>query len=118
MQKIIVVFCLLASLACGATLPQTVNNRQDTVKVPPAEIGSEPESPYRKQMLVCNTNGLGLNVRAGAGTEYDLVTTTPLKDGIMVTLSGQERTHAGYQWYAISGPVNGWVSSIYLCPIK
>ena len=125
MKRIIYLFCLLVSinLACSTQLPTDPQSVNTDFHAYTSGIISEPtETNKVNQMIVCRAGNVedneGLNVRSSAGTDNAVnVILSRLSDGILVTLTGRERTlETGvYTWYEISSPASGWVNAKYLC---
>jgi len=103
--------------ACGVVTPMPQQSASVTMETyinsKPAPIAEPTDFP--RQTRVCNSGGL--NVRSAAGTGNEVVS-EPLKDGIIVTLTGRQETpqNGVFLWYQIeSEEFIGWVNSRYLC---
>lgn len=115
-MKRLLFILILASLACGAPITAISSTPAPKAANIAAEIVSK--SDTSQVMTVCNSGGL--NVRAGAGTDFPTVTPAPLPDGVQVLWTGRQVTPVVVPWYEIivvidDEPYTGWVFSKYLC---
>ena len=97
--KLVIAVLVLSILACGAQ--PTPAPKSSTVPAAPTSAES---------VVVCNTGGLGLTIRAGMGTEFDRL--GEYQDGD--TLPFSEYTVAADMslWMKAGG---GYVNAAFLC---
>jgi hypothetical protein len=83
----------------------------------PPQVTPEP-APVVEKVRVANTLGAGVNFRARAGAQGQLLKTVP--EGSVLEIAGADQTADGMVWRNVrdASGANGWMASKFLSPIQ